>query len=231
MALDSRLPSALPSRSPSTSAVNGTPCTTMRSDFARQTSCWASTKPWISAPSSTGLRTTCCAAKALAFQRSRSSMRCCSSAPWSCRMRTISRWLSVSGPAVPSSSSETPSFSAASGVFRSCETWRRKRALSASVSARRWRSQSSRRAMRCTSDGPRMCTGVSRPSSPRPRMACSTRCSGRASHQAKPSASVSARATVPSSCWPSASRPASSSCCSAALRASVWRRAASLMRC
>ena len=61
----------------------------------------------------------------------------------------------ASGPPTWSFSSSAPSRSAVSGVFSSCERWRRKRFFSASSSASRRRSQSSRSPSDCRSSGPR----------------------------------------------------------------------------
>ena len=77
-------------------------------------------------------------------QASRSSISFCSDSVFSRTMRTMSRCSGVSLPPTPSRSSSAPSRTAVSGVFSSCDTWRRKRFCCSSSSASRARSHSSR---------------------------------------------------------------------------------------
>src|SRR5437016_1772568 len=70
-------------------------------------------------------------------------------------MATIWRCGGASGPPTWSFSSSAPSRSTVSGVFNSCDRWRRKRFFSASSSASRRRSQSSRSPSDCRSSGQR----------------------------------------------------------------------------
>ena len=78
----------------------------------------------------------------------------CSLMPLSRRMATTSRWELSRGPTAPSMSSSAPSRMLASGVFSSCDMWRRKRLRSCARSSRRRRSHSSCAPRRSRSRGP-----------------------------------------------------------------------------
>ena len=81
-------------------------------------------------------------------------MRFCRSRLPLSMMATMLRWRALRLPASSSSSSATPSRSEASGVFSSCDTWRRKRSFCSSSACRRWRSQSISRPSSTMSCGP-----------------------------------------------------------------------------
>jgi hypothetical protein len=136
-------------------------------------------------------------------------------------MFTTSAWFGLSGPATPSPSTATPSRSDASGVLSSCDTWRRKRALSASSSVSRSRSQSSCWLTRRTSFGPRMSIGRSSRFSPSATMARSSRWNGLASQMPKPTAISAASRIEPVTCCVSCWRLRSNPACSASLRAAM----------
>ena len=78
----------------------------------------------------------------------------CSLMPFSRRIAVTSRWLESSSPTAPSISSSVPSRILASGVFSSCDMWRRKRLRSCASSSSRWRSHSSWWPRRSRSSGP-----------------------------------------------------------------------------
>ena len=89
-------------------------------------------------------------------------------------MATTWRCGGESGPPTSSCSSSAPSRSAVSGVFSSCDRWRRKRFFCASSSARRRRSQSSRSPSVFRSSGPLTAIGCAKSALPSWRMAASS---------------------------------------------------------
>ncbi len=119
--LDNRFPSAADSFSASTASTGASPSTSIVSWRACHCSRCSCTSACSRPRRSVSPRSRRRASKAAALKRSSASIWLCSVAVLWPRMRAISRWSAVIGPATPSSSSATPSRSAASGVFSSCE--------------------------------------------------------------------------------------------------------------
>ena len=98
---------------------------------------------------------------AQALKLSRFSIMRCRRMPFSRRMAVTSRCAGSRSPTAPSMSSSVPSRRFASGVFSSCDIWRRKRFFSSSSSTKRVRSHSSCCPSCSRSVGPLMAMGVS----------------------------------------------------------------------
>ena len=141
----------------------------------------------------------------------------CSLMPFSRRIAATSRWLESSSPTAPSISSSVPSRMLASGVFSSCDMWRRKRLRSCASSSRRLRSHSSCPPSRSRSCGPETTIGLVKLPSPSSLIARSSWRSGRPTPMvstntattASGSSSVpaTAGACAPAACAPRVRRP------------------------
>ena len=190
IAFDSRFSRIRRSLPRSASSTRSSILTSRRTRCESSVSCWFSSTCLMSGRRRNSLISSVALWLCQALNDSRFSISRCSLMPLSRRIAVTSRCPLPSSPTAPSISSSVPSRMLASGVFSSCDMWRRKRLRSCARSSRRWRSHSSWWPRRSRSRGPETAIGCVKAPRPSSLIARSIWRSGR------PIDSVSARIAI-----------------------------------